>query len=160
MTALDFTDPVAVRAEAERRIQRRAAGQPLNDPLPSPRAAQRVTARAWPRLAIELPLPRSLAREINEQREVVKVFLRFGCRAESTTQTRRSKVALGIPDLWTWLLPIGRAGWFEVKSGSDWRFSNPQLEWAERCLTTHTPYGCGDRFAAEVFCRALGLKEI
>lgn len=160
MTALDFTDPAAVAAEAQRRRERRAQGLPLHDQEPTPRIVQRVTARAWPRLAIELPLPRSIAREINEQREVVKVFHRFGCRCESTSQARQSKVALGISDLWVWLLPIASAGWFEVKSGTDWRFSNPQLEWAERCLTTNTPYGCGDRFAAEVFCRALGLKEI
>lgn len=159
MTALDFTDPVQVAAEAQRRRDRRAAGLPLHDE-PSARTAQRVTARAWPRLAIELPLPRSIAREINEQREVVKVFHRFGCRCESTSQTRQSKVALGIPDLWCWLLPIGRAGFFEVKSGTDWRFSNPQLEWSERCLATSTLYGCGDRHSAEVWCRALGLKEV
>lgn len=156
MTAIDWTNPVQVLEEARRRQARRAEGKPLVEE-PSPRTLEHVTARAWPRTAIELPLPRSIAREINEQHEVVKVFHRFNCRAESTSQTRRSKVAIGIPDLWVWLTP---GGWFEVKSGSDWRFSNPQLEWAERCLTTHTPYGCGDRYAAEVFCRALGLQEI
>lgn len=157
MTALDWTNPVQVREEARRRQARRAEGRPLVDE-PPPRTLERVTARAWPRTAIELPLPKSIAREINEQREVVKVFHRFGCRSESTSQTRQSKVAVGIPDLWVWLLP--RAGWFEVKSGDDWRFSNPQLEWAERCLATSTPYGCGDRYSADVFCRALGLKEL
>lgn len=123
-------------------------------------AAPTRQSRQWPVLASELPRPSSLATERIEQGEVVKVFQRFGCRVESTSQYRRSKVALGLPDLW-FFCPPGtlKAGWFETKSGADWRFSGPQLEWAERCLATATPYGCGDRFAAETFCRALGLKE-
>lgn len=117
-------------------------------------------ARQWPVLAIDLPRPRSLAIERIEQGEVVKVLQRFGCRVESTSQYRRSKVALGLPDLWFFGPPGSlKAGWFETKSGADWRFSGPQLEWAERCLATATPYGCGDRFAAEIFCRALGLRD-
>src|SRR5688572_12905715 len=112
--ALDWTDPAAVVAEARRRSTRRQQGRPLMDSEP---AIVSASVRAWPLLAIDVPRPRSMAREIDEQREVVKMFLRFGCRTESTSQTRRSKVALGIPDLWTWLIPIGAAGWFEVKSG-------------------------------------------
>lgn len=168
MTALDFTDPAQVRAEAERRRERRAQGLPLTD-RSDVVATEPPSERVWPMAVVRptgetylLPRPRSTKRETPEQAKVIKTFQRFGVRHwKSTSQSRRSKVGLGLPDIWVFG-PTGRyrAWWWETKSGEDWRFSAAQLEFAEDCADTGTLYGCGDRFAAEVFCRALGLREL
>lgn len=156
MTAIDWTNPAEVAEEARRRNRARAEGRPLTEPEP---VIVPASSRAWPRTAIELPRPRSLCRELIEQNLILKMFRAAECRPESTSQTRKSKVALGLPDLFVFGPPyLARAWFFEVKSGEDWRFSNPQMEWAERCLATNTLYAAGDRYAAAAFLRWLNVR--
>lgn len=152
LRALGFVviDGMAVRIEE---AAKRAGA--LAPPLPP------VHARAWPPTSVPLPRPVSPCREKGEQGVIVKLFTSVGCRCEVTSQTRPSKVALGLPDLWVWG-PAGKlwAFWWESKSGPDWHFTEDQLGWAERCARTNALYGAGDRFAAAAFLRALGIPVV
>lgn len=115
-------------------------------------------ARAWPEMRYDLPRPRSLAKERDEQAEICRIFRRHGCSPRSTSQYRPSKQALGIPDLW--VFGPTTAWWFEVKSGEDWRFSEHQLQWARDCMASGILYGAGDRWAALALLKALGIASL
>lgn len=94
-----------VRAEAERRRQRRERGKPLTPELPEPDHAElnRVAEQ-----------DHRLEKEI--QSDVRRKYMAFGCEVYSTSQARASKVSAGIPDLIVFHPASMRAWLHEVKA--------------------------------------------
>lgn len=140
---IDLAKPDLVREEAERRRRAREAGRPLADD--------------GLRTAASAPIDNAL--EAREQRRVIDLFRAMGCRVYETSQKRAAKVTPGIPDLWVVCIRAGLAWWWETKRSAGGRHSSVQLDFAEECVLTGTPYGTGDRRAAEEYLIGLGLAE-
>ena len=135
--------PEQAHAEADRRRRAQDAGRPLADDG----------------LRTAAPEPQDNALEAREQRRVIELFRAMGCRVYETSQKRAAKVTPGIPDLWVVCVRVGLAWWWETKRTAGGRHSSVQLDFAEECALTGTPYGTGDRRAAEEYLIALGLAE-
>lgn len=144
---IDLADAAAVRAEAERRRALQARGLPLDADLAPVAAADPLDEHGREKL------------ETRVQSDVVKLFRVLGCDVYSLSQARASKQTPGLPDLWVVCRRAGLAWWWETKRTSSGRHSVEQLEFAERCVITETPYGTGDRRAAEDYMIGLGLAE-
>ena len=135
--------PAEAQAEADRRRRARAAGRPIADDG----------------LRVVEPAPVDNALEAREQRRVIDLFRAMGCRVYETSQKRAAKVTPGIPDLWVVCIRAGLAWFWETKRSAGGRHSSVQLDFAEECALTGTPYGTGDRRAAEEYLIGLQLAE-
>jgi len=140
---IDTSDPIATRAEAERRMKLRQQGARTFDvPDPAP-------AEFTPRDASIL--------EKTEQLEVRKRFVVCGFKVRNLSQPRATKQAPGLPDLWLVHRALPIAVWFETKRQVGGRYSDAQLEFRDDCDRCGVTWRGGDRYAAERYLVAIGL---
>jgi hypothetical protein len=96
---------------------------------------------------------------VNQRQIIGYARSSLGCRVGSLSQTRRSKVALGTPDLWLFgprRLPI--FAWWETKTPWGRPHTDEQILFAEDCARTRTLYGTGPISAFLAFAEAIGLR--
>lgn len=96
-------------------------------------------------------------REKEEQAAIIKLFRAHGFTVRSTSQSRASRVALGLPDLWVTHNTKPLAFWFEVKRQSGGVLSEFQKDFAADCERCGVKCMAGDRYHAEAFLRSQGL---
>jgi hypothetical protein len=83
----------------------------------------------------------------------------LGCTIGSLSQFRKSKVALGTPDLWLFgppRMPI--FAWWETKTPWGRPHTDEQIQFALNCQRTGTIYGTGAIDAFLAFADATGLR--
>jgi hypothetical protein len=103
-------------------------------------------------LTINLPEPTEKA----TQHAIKKLFRAAGCQVYSTSQVRRSMVALGLPDLWVFVPRRKCAFWFEVKRPGG-KLRKEQSEFQQRCAAAGVPYFWGAMDEAVRVLRTLDL---
>lgn len=145
MTALDFTDPVAMAAEAQRRRERRAAGLPLH--VDERQHVAGVDERqheddgdlTWQEV----------------QRRCYRVFAKAGCEVWWLSQVRKSGQTPGLPDL----MVFGPPGapfllMWDSKAGRA-KLSPAQKKFELHCQRTKTHFASGGEAAARRTLKAL-----
>lgn len=125
--------------EAERRAERRSKGLPLHE------TPAEIEARAAEEDA-------RLEREI--QAEVVRIYRANGCVVYSTSSTRRSRIAAGIPDLIVFHAGAGVHLYHETKTPRG-KLRPDQVDFAEQCIRTNTVHIVGGVQAAELAVETL-----
>lgn len=98
-------------------------------------------------------------RENAEQVEVIKLFRRYGFKARSTSQSRPSKIALGIPDLILVHRARGFALFWETKRQVGGVQSEEQQEFESDCRLAGWTYRMGDRYDAARYLINVGLAR-
>lgn len=139
---IDVSDPIALRAEAERRLQLRARGvssfgEPA-PPAPDPEELARIERQA----SID---------EKSEQLEIVKRFRVCGFVVYNLSQSRASKQTPGLADLYAVHRDRPLALWWESKRQVGGKYSDAQREFKahnDRCGVLCLG---GDRYDVERF---------
>lgn len=90
-------------------------------------------------------LPAPLEKDV--QRAVVKFYRTVGCRVLSTSQARRSKVALGLPDLLVFW-PARGAFWFHEVKREGGKLSEDQVDFQNLCRNCSEDFVVGGLAAA------------
>lgn len=85
--------------------------------------------------------------EKQEQAEIRKLLIAYGFRVYNLSQSRASKIGIGIPDLWFAHTKLPIAGWCEVKRQRGGVVSPAQREFADECARTNVVHILGDRYA-------------
>lgn len=89
------------------------------------------------------------------ERECRALFERAGCTVYSSSQRRRAKVSVGVPDLLIFSPPGYRwCAWWECKSGRG-ALTEAQRKFALHCQRTGQHHGVGGVRAARAFLREL-----
>lgn len=141
---IDVTDPIALRAEADRRQQLRTRGVSTFEVPPDPKAIERDKR----------------IREKAEQEAVTKLFRRHGFTVRSTSQARPSKIAIGFPDLFVTHRSRPLAFFWETKRQVGGVVSEAQQEFADDCARCGVRWYTGDRYHAAAFLRAENIPEV
>jgi hypothetical protein len=129
-----------------------------------PRARAELAARKKLRLPLdETPddvLRRADVLEKAEQHEITKLFRAFGFTVRNLSQSRASKIAPGVPDLFVThdTLPLGF--WWESKRQVGGRYSAAQVEFRADCERVGIACFGGDRFAARSHLISMGLATV
>lgn len=129
----------------------------------APEAAHRRAAMEYPDAAAERAREaerRENVLEKDEQAYIVRLFREFGFRVHTTSQSRASKVGVGMPDIWFAHRERPIAGWFEVKRAAGGRVSEAQQEFRADCLRCGVTHLLGDRRVAERFLISEGLAYV
>lgn len=84
--------------------------------------------------------------EKREQQVVTDMARAVGFIVDNTSQSRPSKVAAGLPDLWLRSVKRTLAGWWETKRQVGGERSSEQVDFGDACIACGIPYGFGDRF--------------
>lgn len=85
--------------------------------------------------------------EKQEQSEIRKLLIAYGFRVYNLSQSRASKVGIGIPDLWFAHQRLPIAGWCEVKRQRGGVVSRAQQEFRDECVRAGVVHILGDRYA-------------
>lgn len=95
-----------------------------------------------------------------EQHEITKLFRAFGFTVRNLSQSRASKIAPGVPDLFLThdTLPLGF--WWESKRQVGGRYSPAQVEFRADCERVGIACFGGDRFAARTHLISMGLATV
>ena len=93
--------------------------------------------------------PAHLERERDVQRAVVAFYRRVGCSVYATSQSRPSRIAEGLPDLY--VLHVTRGGWWHEVKAPGGKLSPAQRRFAARCEECCVPHVVGDLDAARAF---------
>lgn len=93
------------------------------------------------------------------QSRATALYRAVGCTVLSTSQTRKSRVAIGLPDLLVLHPRSGRAFWHEVKAPGG-RVSPAQLDVHDTMRQAGLTVIVGDERAAEAHLIGLGLLGI
>lgn len=110
-------------------------------------AARRAAAREL-RLDIgELEAREADVSEKQEQTEIRKLLIAYGFRVYNLSQSRASKIGIGIPDLWFAHTRLPIAGWCEVKRQRGGVVSPAQQDFADECARANIVHILGDRYA-------------
>lgn len=97
--------------------------------------------------------------EDEEQIEVAKMFRAYGAVVRSTSQKRRSKIALGIADLIVMFPARGFALWWETKRQVGGEQRPDQRQFEDDCRASGWTYRLGDRYDVARYLLNLGLAE-
>lgn len=84
-----------------------------------------------------------------EQKKVMEIFIERGFKCRSTSQSRPSKVTIGIPDLIVSHKTRPIWFWFETKRQVGGVVSEAQAEFAAECQRAGVLWFTGDRFEAQ-----------
>lgn len=138
---IDISDPVALRAEAERRKRLRDQGRTTFDVVETAAPISERDANVL---------------EKEEQLEVRKRFVVCGFEVRNTSQARASKVSPGIPDLIIThrALPIFLL--WESKRQVGGKYSPAQLDFKADCERCGVTCRGGDRHDAEGYLIEIG----
>lgn len=145
MKDLAEMSPDEVRAEVDRRADRRRQGLPLAEVEPH-------TSR---RIAEEQQDDR-LEKEL--QRDVVKLYLAFHCQVFNLSQARASKQSPGLGDLYVVHLPTAQVWWHETKTPTG-RQSPAQKQFQTIHKYTPVGYVMGRKLHAEEHLIKLGIAQ-
>jgi len=125
----------------------------LGIPYPAACRAAGITVKAAERLVPRHEPGRPIS-EAEEQRRITRDVLASGGAVWSTSSVRRSKIAVGFPDLW---ITVGGVGLFwETKVLGGIR-SPEQARFALGCQQSGTPYCWGTHADFIDYCRASGI---
>lgn len=97
--------------------------------------------------------------EDEEQAKVMEIFRAYGAVVRSTSQKRRSKVALGIADLIVMFPARGFSLWWETKRQVGGKQRPDQVEFEKDCRASGWTYRLGDRYDVARYLLNLGLAE-
>lgn len=97
--------------------------------------------------------------EDDEQLEVIDLFRAYGAVVRSTSQKRRSKLAIGIADLIVMFPTHGFALWWETKRQVGGEQRPDQAVFEADCRASGWTYRLGDRYDAARYLVNLGLAE-
>ena len=92
--------------------------------------------------------------EDEEQRRITRDVIASGGTVWSTSTKRRSKIAVGFPDLWIALPTIGM--FWETKAVDGVR-SEEQVRFGDECQRNGTPYGVGTHEDWRLWCAVAGV---
>jgi hypothetical protein len=92
--------------------------------------------------------------EDEEQRRITRDVIASGGTVWSTSTKRRSKIAVGFPDLWIALPSIGM--FWETKAADGVR-SEEQIRFGDECQRNGTPYGFGTHEDWRRWCSVAGV---
>jgi hypothetical protein len=109
------------------------------------REAERVVPRFEPGRPIS---------EDEEQRRITRDVIASGGTVWSTSTKRRSKIAVGFPDVWIALPTIGM--FWETKAAGGVR-SEEQIKFGDLCERNGTPYGFGTHEDWRLWCSVVGV---
>lgn len=136
--------------EATRRQANRAAGRSLTAMPPGalrvPGKLDRVCGYCQvPMRATDerCPVCFRVPLEDDEQEDVRRLYLAYGCVVFATSQKRRSKISEGIPDLYVLAPRVGMAGWHETKRAQGGVLSPAQREFRDFCVACAVPWCAG-----------------
>lgn len=125
--------------------------------------ALKFAREQWPEVAAQQDAAaekREAVSEKREQAEVVKLYRAFGFEVFTTSQSRASRVSVGIPDVYA-INPTKRVAlWHEVKRSNGARVSQPQLRFAMLCAEAGVVHLMGDRQVARDFLVDRGIARL
>jgi hypothetical protein len=125
-------------------------------PTPEPPEPQADDVRAVTRRYVDDPM----WDEDDEQALIMKLFRAHGCIVRSTSQKRRSAVALGLPDLIVHHVGAGKAWRWESKYGPRAKLSPAQRQFIADERACRQLVGVGDLWAAGEWLVHLGIASI
>jgi hypothetical protein len=114
--------------------------------------ALKYAREQWPEVAAEqdaAAVKRSEIREKEEQAAVIKLFREHGFTVRSTSQARRSKIAIGFPDLFVTHRTMPLAFFFETKRQVGGVVSDAQRDFGDDCRRCGIKWFAGDRDEAQ-----------
>lgn len=94
-----------------------------------------------------------------EQLEVIDLLRAYGAVVRSTSQKRRSKLAVGIADLIVMFPTRGFALWWETKRQVGGEQRPDQVQFEADCRASGWTYRLGDRYDVARYLVNLGLAE-
>ncbi len=97
--------------------------------------------------------------EDEEQAEIADLFRAYGATVRSTSQKRRSRIALGIADLIVMFPARGFSLWWETKRQVGGVQLPDQVEFENDCRSSGWTYRLGDRYDVARYLVNLGLAE-
>jgi len=103
-------------------------------------------------------IPPGTATEKQVVARVMALYRAVGCSVHSTQQTRPSRQAIGLPDLWVMHPRIG--GWWHEAKRLGGKQTTGQRAFHFACEAARVPYVLGGYDEAEAFLRQQGIAVL